>query len=719
MKPSIKYWIFLAAVYLVVFGVIFASFAGSWLNLDANEQEILSKLFEKLLPFPLLGAIVLCMILGFLISLLFHYYIIPILKLGESTQLISSANPEHRVQIKKGAREIHYLTEIINESADAFANLQRDVNEQIAESQAKLDEERTRLAALMSEMPHGVLVCNTDGQILLYNQQTQQLFNDDQRQSTAANKLHGILGLGRSVFSLLDRDPIIHALEWLHKSFESGQTKPVSNFMMTLNNGVCLRVNMAPVYLEQQEIKSISGFVLTLEDMTKQIEADTRRDMLIQTLTDDLQGTLQKIRSSITTILNQPRLDYQQLTRYQKTIDHASQSLQDKIEQARTNYAHHLNDLSKTEDVLATNLLEVVSKNIQERSGIKVNIQATEGLWLKLDSYSMVQAISHLSGLLKGREQTPELLVTLTQNDQEDVELAIIWPEDDVDLELLEEWQSMPLLADNQGKMLTFRDVISQMGGSIKTLSYLEQVCSGILLSFPPIDAADHLAMQVSLEHRPVSYEFDLFNRSNWQELGQTPLDKLTYVVFDTETTGLNPSDGDEIIQLGAIRIVNGQMLHNESIDQLVDPQRHVPASSVAIHGIDPALLPGQPTIDKILPHFHEFAESSVLVAHNAAFDMRFLELKEESTGIKFENPVLDTLLLSSIVHPHQDSHALEGLAERLNVTIVGRHTALGDAIVTAEVLVKMIPLLKACGIVTLEDALKAAAKSPFAKVAY
>ena len=188
MKPSIKYWIFLAAVYLVVFGVIFASFAGSWLNLDANEQEILSKLFEKLLPFPLLGAIVLCMILGFLISLLFHYYIIPILKLGESTQLISSANPEHRVQIKKGAREIHYLTEIINESADAFANLQRDVNEQIAESQAKLDEERTRLAALMSEMPHGVLVCNTDGQILLYNQQTQQLFNDDQSQPTAANK---------------------------------------------------------------------------------------------------------------------------------------------------------------------------------------------------------------------------------------------------------------------------------------------------------------------------------------------------------------------------------------------------------------------------------------------------------------------------------------------------------------------------------------------------
>jgi len=190
-------------------------------------------------------------------------------------------------------------------------------------------------------------------------------------------------------------------------------------------------------------------------------------------------------------------------------------------------------------------------------------------------------------------------------------------------------------------------------------------------------------------------------------------------VVFDTETTGLNPSHGDEIIQLGAIRIVNSQLLYDETIDQLVDPQRHVPSESVAIHGIDPQLLVGQPTIDKGLPHFHQFAENSVLVAHNAAFDMRFLELKEESAGISFDNPVLDTLLLSSVIHPNQSTHALEGLAERLDVRIVGRHTALGDAIVTGEVLIKMIPLLESHGIHTLEDAFKAQATSPYAKQKY
>jgi len=719
MKPKVKYWIFLLTIILTVFSVILASFAGSWLSLNDVEHAEIINLFGKLLPFPLLGALVLCAIIGFLVSLLFHYYIIPILKLAESTQLISAVNPEHRIRIKKGAKEIRNLTTIINESAEAFARLQRDVDLQVNRSQAKLNEERTRLAALMSELPHGVLVCNTDGQILLYNQQAHLLFNIQQKFSEDKSQYRGILGLGRSVFSILDRDPIVHALDLLYQKFESGQKNLVSNFMMTLHSGLCLRVNMAPVFIEEEGEKVISGFVLTLEDMTMQIEADSRRDELIQSLTDDLQASLQKIRSSISTILNQPRLDYEQLHNHRKNIDHASQSLQEKIEVARLNYAGHLRDIGKTEEVLAANLLEVIAKNIFERYGISVNTQAAEGLWMQLDSYLMVQAISHLAALLKGRENTLDMLITITKNDQDEVELAINWPDEEVDLELLEEWQQTLLITDNHGKPLNFRDVITQMNGSIKTLCYIEQICSGILLTFPRAAEEQRRQIQVTLEHRPISYEFDLFNRRGWQELGQVPLNQLTYVVFDTETTGLNPSEGDEIIQLGAIRIVNGHLLYHETIDQLVDPKRSVPASSVAIHGIQPHLLPGQPTIDKVLPHFHAFTENSVLVAHNAAFDMRFLELKEEITGLSFDNPVLDTLLLSSIIHPHQDSHSLEGIAERLNVTIVGRHTALGDAIVTGEVLIKLIPLLEAHGIHTLEDALKASAKSPYVKLNY
>jgi DNA polymerase-3 subunit epsilon len=98
---------------------------------------------------------------------------------------------------------------------------------------------------------------------------------------------------------------------------------------------------------------------------------------------------------------------------------------------------------------------------------------------------------------------------------------------------------------------------------------------------------------------------------------------------------------------------------------------------------------------------------------------MRFLQLQEEATGIAFHQPVLDTLLLSAVVHPHQDSHRLEAIAERFNVTVLGRHTALGDALVTAEIWLRLIPLLKEQGIHTLRQAREAAQKTYYARLKY
>jgi DNA polymerase-3 subunit epsilon len=189
--------------------------------------------------------------------------------------------------------------------------------------------------------------------------------------------------------------------------------------------------------------------------------------------------------------------------------------------------------------------------------------------------------------------------------------------------------------------------------------------------------------------------------------------------VFDTETTGLEPSAGDEIISLGAVRIVNGRLLKHEVFEQLVNPQRPLNRESSRIHGIDARLLVSQPTLGEVLPDFHRFCEGSVLVAHNAAFDMRFLELKEAATGIRFDQPVLDTLLLSAVVHPSLQDHRLEAIAERLGVRVIGRHTALGDALLTGEILLKLIPLLAASGIDTLKQAREASQRTYHARLRY
>lgn len=237
-------------------------------------------------------------------------------------------------------------------------------------------------------------------------------------------------------------------------------------------------------------------------------------------------------------------------------------------------------------------------------------------------------------------------------------------------------------------------------------------------LASPPeqLDAAG----LVRSDSRPEYYDFDLFQASSQaRELADRKLSELSYTVFDTETTGLDPSNGDEIIQIGAVRIVNGKLLRQESFEQLVDPERDIPAASIPIHGIQPEMVRGQPTIDKVLPAFHAFAEDTVLVAHNAAFDMRFLQLKEPQTGVQFDQPVLDTLLLSALVHPSQESHRLEAIAERFNVPVMGRHTAMGDAMVTAEVFLRLLPLLAEKGIHTLGQARDAAQKTYYARLKY
>jgi DNA polymerase-3 subunit epsilon len=137
------------------------------------------------------------------------------------------------------------------------------------------------------------------------------------------------------------------------------------------------------------------------------------------------------------------------------------------------------------------------------------------------------------------------------------------------------------------------------------------------------------------------------------------------------------------------------------------------------VHRIDAEALGGQPPIDAVLPGFHRFCEQTILVGHNAAFDMRFLELKQKAAGVRFTQPVLDTLLLSAVAHPALEDHRLEAIAARMGVDVIGRHTALGDAILAAEIFLKLLPLLAERGVLTLGQALEASRQTYYARLQY
>ena len=196
---------------------------------------------------------------------------------------------------------------------------------------------------------------------------------------------------------------------------------------------------------------------------------------------------------------------------------------------------------------------------------------------------------------------------------------------------------------------------------------------------------------------RAVVYDFKLLSKAGNAEVSCTPLEDLTYVVFDTETTGLTP-DQDEIVQIAAVRILNGKRVHSEVFDTLVNPGRPITHNSTKVHGINDAMVAEAPNPVLAIQRFHKFAEGAVLVAHNAPFDMAFLKKHELDSHCKFDHPILDTVLLSAVLYGESESHSLDALAHRLGITIPeeARHTAIGDAIATADALLKIIPALKA-----------------------
>ena len=130
------------------------------------------------------------------------------------------------------------------------------------------------------------------------------------------------------------------------------------------------------------------------------------------------------------------------------------------------------------------------------------------------------------------------------------------------------------------------------------------------------------------------------------------------------------------------------------------------------IHGIEPERLVGRPTIEQVLPAFAAFAEDTVLVGHNVAFDLQFLRCKRDSAAGLLSQPVLDTLLLSAVAHPDQDRHTLEEIAARLGVEVIGRHTALWDAVVTGEVFLRLLEVLGGQGMRTLGELQDAARRT-------
>ena len=595
--------------------------------------------------------------------------------------------------------------------------------QQILQASAHVQQERNRLAALMAELTQSVVVCNLDGRILLYNNRARLQFKVLSDAPALADGAE-LIGIGRSIYAVFDRKLVAHALESIHQRLARGAASPSAQFVTTTRSGQLLRVQMAPVRASDQAGASadLSGFVLMLENVTRTFEEGNLRDQLLHGLTERSRSSLANMQAAVD-MLSLPDLEPVMQERFLSVVRDEVSVMSKRVADLAQQSAQGLKTRWPMEEMLGTDLLLAAQRRMETQCERTVSLdQVDASVWLRVDSFTLIQALSYLATRLVDEFEIKFLRLRL-QTVQGRAQLDLIWTGQAMSTETVMSWEMESMRFGSESTPLTVRDVVARHGGEMwfERERIRHEAFFRFLLPLADAQEQREAAQQVRHhESRPEFYDFDLFQVSDaGHALDDRPLSSLIYTVFDTETTGLNPSGGDEIIQMGAARIVNGKLLRQESFEQLVDPQRMIPAVTIPIHGITQDMVRGQPTIGEVLPAFHVFAQDTVLVAHNAAFDMKFLQLKEAETGLVFNHPVLDTLLLSAVVHPNQESHRLEAIAERFNITVLGRHTALGDAIVTAEVWLRLIPLLQDMGIHTMRQAREAAEKTYYARLKY
>lgn len=624
----------------------------------------------------------------------------PIQSLVRDLQTLMHANLKHEIDIDKG-RYLGLLGPVVREIADAFATARRDVAQEVENATRSLDEQRSQLEALLRELSQGVIVCNSNHRILLYNRRALQILgvNDE-------------IGLGRPLFSVLNQQPFTLTLDRLTNRYIENQAQAdpdrlMSNLVFAKKDGSLILQGRMSLIVEDAD-KSINGYVLTFDDITDELQDLIKSDRLMRSTLEGLRHPVASLRAAVEMLVDLPPEEEQGRRAFENVLTEEAMTLSNELERFGEEYRTIVTSQWPMSDVHSGNLLNALTRRFRDDESIICDVTG-DPIWLRCDSTTIVALLDH--AIRKALVELDANTFQLSARESETrTYIDVSWKGAVASPAMIERWLREPI---ERGLGLTGEEILEHH----KSEAWCEVAAvSQARLRIPLLPPASKHSQSTSTAPLPIRlefYDFNLLKSAEIGEMAQRSLRDLTYVVFDTETTGLEPSNGDEIIQIAGVRILNGRVLTGEAFDHLVDPGRRVPPLATRITGISQDMVNGKPPIKEVLPRFKDYVGDAVLVAHNAAFDMKFLQLKQDACGLKFDNPVLDTVLLSAIVHDHTNQHTLDAVAERFSIEIPPetRHTALGDSLATAGVLLKLIDLLEVHNIRTLGEAIEASNK--------
>lgn len=578
------------------------------------------------------------------------------------------------------ARAARYLGDLAPAAEAITRSLVQTRNalaESVARETTRLAAEKTRLETLLADVPVAVLLCTAEHQLVFYNGQAVDILGE----GTAP-------GLDRHLLDYLREGPIRHAYDRLSGA---GDPDMASDLLCATVSGGRLLAGRMRV-LRRREEGIAPGYVLTLRDVTADIAAHTRRDALLSEVFDRVRRPAANLQTVIG-VLSEIEGDGETPDLTKAMLDEVG-VLTRAITDLGARYDLVQADWRPLVNTRAADLLDGLQARFQAQD--LTLTQQGQDLILQVDGFEIIAFWSWLAGRIAAEGLARDFTVVLFDEEGPGAMMRLTWQGQPLSVGRLDGWLGERLGADT-GE-LTAHSVLRTHG----TEAWPEPLGEGRHAVSMPIRAARHAGRRPPPISRKVVYDFDLLSKARNAAVADTRLEDLVFVVFDTETTGLTPSV-DSIVQIAAVRLVNGKRVLNEVFDTLVDPKRPIPARSTDVHGISDSMVVGAPDIVEAGRQFHKFAQGSVLIAHNAPFDMEFLRLQEAAIGKTFDHPVLDTVLLSAVVYGQLEQHSLDALTARLGITIPeeARHTAIGDTIATADAFLKLVPMLQARGLHT------------------
>jgi DNA polymerase-3 subunit epsilon len=693
-----KFWIAGVGLLLLVLSLPLAGIVFLHLHLPPETWQALIQAGQDdfiWLFFPVFFIILVGLLL---LGDIFQSTVLPLERLSDETALIAAVNPGHRVRLE-GCREIQRLARCINDAAERLQSLQTSLGQQLQQVTGELEKEKQVLGAVIAELPQAVVVCNLQGEILLYNHQAKQIFPTaaDGHQSRV---LCGYLGLGRSIYNLLDPFLVDHALGDLRKRIEEGDRPLVFQFMARGAAEDLLKISMVTI---RDHSRGMTGYVLVISDLARQMAIEQKIQNLLHWFIRASRDSAAGMCTAIDRLMSAPDASGTEMERQKSLICENMQLLSTELEEGLSSLPLAFKSQWPMQSVAVQEVFQIVRKEALEQIGMRIHLTGSiQHLRLRLELFSFMQALLFLLHLLRD-EHAVEDVTCVAEVRSDLVHIDWLWRGEPVRAVVLEAWKQKTLGRREEGGLIDVQGVLDRHEAVIAS----ERGYGGnsfLRFSMPQTVAQRSRENQARDALRAPEYDFSLLTAAPSETLGQIRLEAASYTVFDLETTGLDPRGGDEVVSISAVRIVNNRIIAGEVFDQLINPQRSVPAAATRIHGLTDEMLRGRPGLDEVLPLFYKFCEGTILVAHAADFDLAFLQKHEHSSGIRLSNPVLDTFKLSLLVHPSHKDHSLEALAGRLNVAITNRHSSLGDARAAAEILLHLLPLLKQQGLHTIQQ---------------